>query len=166
MKSIRNTLILAGLLSLAAPAATADQTKKIGSLPAEVLVHERGYGFNPELGRAWIEVHYSRTFFEDAPVERMKVAVDGLSYDSTQHAVIYQSGGQQTVCATARERGFGPFRNTFMAPTGLCDIALDRQTVTIDNGFNVWDRPRLAVTFAIPEEFSNRVADSGLTPMP
>lgn len=165
MKVRYKNLVLAGLLSVSAPAALAlersSNTATLAKLPSHMEVHQRSYGINPELGRAWIEVSYGFSMFDESPMHQKRIAVEGLSYDAERQAVIYRQANNEAVCATARERGFGPFKSTYMHPTGACDLSLERVTVTQDDGFHVREVPKLAIQMAVQEASSMQLANSG-----
>lgn len=104
-----------------------------------------GYGFEPSLERAWVEVTYTNDLTVELPPKVQKVALDGLRYDAQRRAVVQQVGTQDVVCATESERGIGLFRNTWMAPTGDCAIDVRSAVAEVDNGFLLRQVPQLSV---------------------
>lgn len=104
-----------------------------------------GFGVSEAMGRAWVEVVYQTQLFEDIGPQMTKVAIDGLRYDAERRAVVQNVAGQDVVCATARDSGFGPFRGTRVTPTGACEIATKPTVARLDNGFTVREVPQLAV---------------------
>lgn len=116
--------------------------------PRDVVVGT-GFGVDQEHGRAWVEVQYVNPLFDDVGTRLRKVAIDGLRFDAQRNAVVQVNGNSEVVCATPRQRGVGPFRNTWMAPTGDCIINVSRETGRVDNGFVVREVPQMSVVLEV-----------------
>lgn len=156
MKAFLPALTLLGS-ALALPAAA--QPVTVASLPIEAEVLSTGFGVNPEFGRAWLEVNYSTdNIVPDLPPRMMKVSVPGLRYDVEARAVLLEANGTTTVCARARDRGVGPFRNTYMHPTGACTVSVVSQWMSVDNGFVAAEKPKRLVRLATREAPATRTA--------
>jgi hypothetical protein len=98
----------------------------------------------PETGRARVVVEYTypdqMTYGPDddagGPASTV-VQLPGLRYDSGVHAVVYDSNGAKTVCATVDDRS-GLFGHHSKAKnTGACTVSVVAADHTEDNGWNL-----------------------------
>ena len=136
-------------MSTQAIGSSSDQFSVLTDLPSNIVVENRTFGFNPDLGRAWVEMHYREPHFEEYPAERLRVAIDGLVYDSESQAVVLQAADDQTVCATLEARGYGFFQRQDLVPTGACRLSLSEQPVTRDDGFDIWSEQLWTLTLEL-----------------
>jgi hypothetical protein len=65
------------------------------------------------------------------------VQVPGLKYDPESNAVVYDTGGAKTVCATVHQRKFLFWKTVSVAPTGSCVVTSALTDHTRDNGWSI-----------------------------
>ena len=112
-------------------------------LPEPVSMDGFAFEFNRETERARIVVDYTYpdqpTFGSDggAGPPPTIVQVPGLSYDPTQAAIIYNGGGQRTVCATIQERRRLFRRRSRAVPTGACVVTSRTVDRPVDDGWSI-----------------------------
>jgi hypothetical protein len=83
------------------------------------------------LGRAWIDVMIEPSDYPEREPIVVRRKLDGLSYDATSKAVIYQNGKQKIVCA--KDSSF--LGMTSLNVTGQCILRTSSQTQKVDDGF-------------------------------
>jgi hypothetical protein len=98
----------------------------------------------PETGRARVVVEYTypdqMTFGPDddsgGPTSTI-VQLPGLRYDASAHAVVYDSNGTKSVCATVDDRSglFG--HHLKVKNTGACTVSVVAASHTEDTGWNL-----------------------------
>lgn len=91
-----------------------------------------------ELGRAWIVLAVKdRVSAENngAPVETVKVRVEGLAFDPATGNITYENGGEKTVCATQKRF----LASRFYKKTKNCQINVSFDKRKFDDGFNLRD---------------------------
>ncbi len=96
-----------------------------------------------ELGRAWIDVMIEPSDYPSREPVVVRRKIDGLSYDSTRKAVIYQNGKQTVVCA--KDSSF--LGMTSLNVTGQCILRTSSKTDTVDDGFRPKDESVGKVVF-------------------
>ncbi len=96
-----------------------------------------------ELGRAWIDVMIEPSDYPDREPIVVRRKIDGLSYDSTRKAVIYQNGQRKIVCA----KDFHFLGMTSLNVTGQCILRASSETLRVDDGFRPKDEPFGKVVF-------------------
>ncbi len=96
-----------------------------------------------ELGRAWIDVMIEPSDYAEREPIVVRRKIDGLSYDSTRKAVIYQNGKQKIVCA----KDFHFLGMSSLNLTGQCILRASTETLRVDDGFRPKDEPFGKVVF-------------------
>ncbi len=96
-----------------------------------------------ELGRAWIDVMIEPSDYPSREPLVVRRKLNGLSYDSTRKAVIYQNGKQNIVCA--KDSSF--LGMTSLNVTGQCILRTSSETRRVDDGFTPKDEPVGKVVF-------------------
>jgi hypothetical protein len=89
------------------------------------------FDVNREFGRAWIDVMVEPSDYPSREPIVVRRKIDGLSYDSTRKAVIYQNGKQKIVCA--KDSSF--LGMTSLNATGQCILRTSSETRRVDDGF-------------------------------
>jgi hypothetical protein len=151
-------LILVGvaMAMFSAVPVSADSRIKIDTVPSEyapinsptnrepVSLSSYHFEVEPETGRARVVVEYTypdqMTYGpgDDAggPPSTI-VQLPGLRYDAAAHAVIYDSNGEKSVCATVDERS-GLFGHRLkVKSTGVCTVSTVAASHTEDTGWNL-----------------------------
>jgi hypothetical protein len=108
---------------------------------------QASFRFNPDLGRAWVEVDLNSNVLNDTEatgVPVIKVKVPGLSYDTNTSSIVLASEGQLINCADVKVTGSKLFRKTKIT-NDRCSLSYKNTTVNIDDGFEVRKARRLQV---------------------
>jgi hypothetical protein len=84
-----------------------------------------------KLGRAWVDVMIEPSDYPAREPDVVRRKIDGLYYDATQKAVIYQNGTQKIVCA--KDSSF--LGMTSLNVTGQCILRASSKTQSVDDGF-------------------------------
>ncbi|WP_152551668.1 hypothetical protein [Polycyclovorans algicola] len=145
-------VLLAAAMATTMAQAVASESHRLSvltDLSSDITDHRSAFGYNADVGRAWVEIHYRQKHFEEYPEQRLRLAVDGLAYDTERGLIVLQAAGAETVCAAVGDRGDGRPRHAAVTPTGACDLSLVAQTVTHDDGFDTWAVPRWALTVEV-----------------
>jgi hypothetical protein len=139
---MKNILVVGIFLALAlAIPAHADSKIKIATVPSTYTpqnfsraerVRMSSYHFevNPQAGRVRLVVIYtyrdqiSYAHGDDGGgPKNTEIELPGLTYDAASHAVVYDAGGEKTVCASVQEKG-GPTGHHLDAKnTGACTVS-------------------------------------------
>jgi hypothetical protein len=137
---MRSTLsVLALTLSLMAPSAAraSDSATRIFQAPTgfwEATKSQR-FGFNPELGRAWVEIDFHYRVSEASETHRVRLP--GLAYDPERSEIVFDANGKRVVCAKVEPRGRWLFKHHHVEPTGACELTQRYVNVPVDNGFAI-----------------------------
>ena len=91
---------------------------------------------NEEMGRAWIEFSVTNSD-PDSISQEFRSKVDGLTFDSTLSAVVFNYGGQVINCANITTRGRSVFRKRIVRPTGNCKFEGKWREVIYDDGYEM-----------------------------
>jgi len=149
----KSVLCAAALLTVLAeplPAAAADSKSGTDTTAKKKVYQEKigdayvsaYFGVNRDLGRAWVEVAASPWI--DVPQREVvaRKSVKGLYYDPNRKAVIYQRGGEETVCAT----DWRFLLSTSLKDTGNCELKVSMKDRSVDQGTTVEKEPLTKVT--------------------
>src|SRR5258708_12788595 len=82
-----------------APGAAGAVSKTVFERPLNHETLTAHFDVDRELGRAWIDVMIEPSDYPSREPVVVRRKIEGLSYDSTRKAVIYQNGQQKIVCA-------------------------------------------------------------------
>jgi hypothetical protein len=135
---------------------SANSRIKIGTVPSEyapinsptnrepVSLSSYHFEVEPETGRARVVVEYTypdqMTFGPDddsgGPASTI-VQLPGLRYDTVAHAVVYDSNGTKSVCATVDDRSSLFGHHLKAKNTGSCTVSVVAADHTEDNGWNL-----------------------------
>jgi hypothetical protein len=135
--------ILPAALAQVAPGAAGDVSQTVFERP---LNHENltaHFDVDRALGRAWIDVMIEPSDYPSREPIVVRRKIDGLSYDSTRKAVIYQNGKQNVVCA--KDSSF--LGMTSLNVTGQCILRTSSETRKVDDGFTPKDESVGKVVF-------------------
>lgn len=149
-------MITAFVAMSSAVSVSANSRIKIGTVPSEyapinsptnrepVSLSSYRFEVEPQTGRARVVVEYTypdqMTFGPDddsgGPASTI-VQLPALRYDAGAHAVVYDSNGTKSVCATVDERS-GPFGHHLKVKnTGACTVSVVAADHTEDTGWNL-----------------------------
>ncbi len=103
------------------------------------------FDVNRELGRAWVDVMIEPSDYPSREPIVVRRMIDGLSYDGTRKAVIYQKGKQNIVCA--KDSSF--LGMTSLNITGQCMLLTSSGTRRVDDGFTAKDEEVGKVVFEV-----------------
>ncbi len=154
---MRNFFIITVFVAMSsAVPVSANSRIKIDTVPSEyapinsptnrepVSLSSYHFEVEPETGRARVVVEYTYpdqlTFTPDddagGPASTI-VQLPGLRYDARAHAVVYDSDGTKSVCATVGDRSglFG--HHLKVKNTGACTVSVVAASHTEDTGWNV-----------------------------
>lgn len=142
MRIVKNVLsagVVFAVFGWIFPAASAEVASAAGGAASETvferpLNHETltaHFDVDRELGRAWIDVMIEPSDYPSREPIVVRRKLEGLSYDSTRKAVVYQNGKQKIVCAT--DSSF--LGMTSLNTTGQCILRTSSKTATVDDGF-------------------------------
>ena len=156
---MRKSVFVAALIVLAfAISVSANSRIQIDTVPSEyipinsptiretVSLSSFHFEVNQETGRARVVVDYTypdqMTYGpdDDAGGPRPTIAqLPGLTYDASAHAVVYDSSGTKTICATVSEQSglFG--HHLRVRNTGACTVTTNVANHAVDTG---WDNRR------------------------
>jgi hypothetical protein len=108
-----------------------------------VSMQRYSFEVEPATGRARIVIDYNypdkAAFGLDggAGPEPTMAQIPGLKYDAAAKAVVYDTGGKRTVCATVRNRTFLFRKNLDVIPTGACAVTSRLVEHLTDNGWSI-----------------------------
>jgi hypothetical protein len=154
---MNHSLFVAALVALAfAIPVSANSKIQIDTVPSEyipinsptnretVSLSSFHFEVNQETGRARVVVEYTypdqMTYgpADDAGGPRPTIAqLPGLTYDAAAHAVVYDSSGTKTVCATVSEQSglFG--HHLRVRSTGACTVTTNVANHAVDTGWDI-----------------------------
>lgn len=112
-------------------------------MPEPVSMQSFAFEINKQTQRARIVVDY--TYPDQLAFgaeggrgpEPTIVQLPGLKYDSESNAVVYDTDGRKTVCATVRQRKFLFWKSVSVAATGSCVVTSALTDHTDDNGWSI-----------------------------
>jgi len=154
---VKYSFSIAALLALAlAIPASANSKVKIDTVPSEyapissptvrepVSLSSFHFEVNQETGRARVVAIYTypdqMTYGPDDNAggpPRTIVQIPGLIYDAAAHAVVYDSNGSKTVCATVSERGALFGHSLKVKNTGACTVEAVPAEHSEDDGWSI-----------------------------
>jgi hypothetical protein len=149
-------LITAFVAMSSAVPVSANSSIKIDTVPSEyapinnptnrepVSLSSYHFEIEPETGRARVVVEYTypdqMTFASDddsgGPASTI-VQLPGLRYDAGAHAVVYDSNGTKSVCATVDDRSGLLGHHLKVKNTGSCTVSVVAASHTEDTGWNL-----------------------------
>lgn len=100
---------------------------------------ETSYGADRELGRAWIVLTLKDKISgenDGAPVETVKVKMDGLTFDPVTGNIVYEKDLEKTVCATQKRI----LTKKYFKKSKNCQIDVSLETRKVDDGFKLKDK--------------------------
>jgi len=112
-------------------------------MPEPVSMQSYSFEVQPQTGRARIVIDYT---YPDQPNFGMgggagpqptMAQLPGLKYDASAKAVVYETGGGRTVCATVRDHKSFFRRELAVTPTGACDVISRLVEHNEDNGWSI-----------------------------
>ena len=112
-------------------------------MPEPVGVEGFSFQAEPETGRARVEVDYtypdqSNFLFEGGSGPQPTFAqLPGLKYDAAAKTIVYDQGGQKSVCARVRDRKFLFWKRMSFQPTGACVVTSRVATHAEDDGWRI-----------------------------
>ena len=115
-------------------------------------VSSTGYGIEPELGRAWLDVKVEEPGSgEDSGVtQTFRAKVAGLSFDAAKREIIFQpESGEAVTCVKVVTKKRLWIRYEKQVPTGLCRIAAKVVSQKVDTGFQLERREVLEVNLEV-----------------
>ena len=154
---MKKSVFVAALMVLAfAISVSANSKIQIDTVPSEynpinsptiretVSLSSFHFEVNQETGRARVVVEYTypdqMTYGpdDDAGGPRPTIAqLPGLTYDAAAHAVVYDSSGTKTICATVSEQSglFG--HHLRVRSTGACTVTTSVANHAVDTGWDI-----------------------------
>ena len=125
------------------PAAAGAVSETVFEKPLNHETLTAHFDVDRQLGRAWIDVMIEPSDYPSREPIVVRRKIDGLSYDSTSKAVIYQNGKQKVVCA--KDSSF--LGMTSLNVTGQCILRTSSETRRVDDGFTPKDESVGKVVF-------------------
>jgi hypothetical protein len=124
-------------------------------MPEPVSMQSYSFEIEPQTGRARVVIDYTypdqAAFGMDggAGPEPTMAQFPGLKYDASAKAVVYETGGKRTVCATVRDRK-SLFRKVLaVTPTGACTVTSRLVEHMADNGWSISEFPTVDTFFEV-----------------
>jgi len=105
------------------------------------------FGFNAQLGRAWVNVAFVTPQVEMNPlVQEHRMVVPGLSFDPAQNALVLKRDGKSVTCALVSKSLFG---ETVARDNGQCRFEVTPYQAQQDNGYEMvkFDKVKVAMKF-------------------
>lgn len=100
---------------------------------------------NKEMGRAWAEIEViEEVNYSQSSRKHYQSKIEGLSYNEALQAIVYESEGKLTECATVRPGG-RIFRGDRIHTTGNCTFKHRYVKVPYDDGYRTGITTKLHV---------------------
>ena len=116
-------------------------------MPEPVSMQSYSFEVEPQTSRARVVIDYTypdqAAFGLDggAGPEPTMAQLPGLKYDASEKAVVYETGGKRTVCATVRDRRSFFRKGIAVTPTGACAVTSRLVEHMADNGWSISQFP-------------------------
>jgi len=124
-------------------------------MPEPVSMQSYSFEVEPQTGRARVVIDYTypdqAAFGMDggAGPEPTMAQLPGLKYDAAARAVVYETGGTRTVCATVRDRKSLFRKGLAVTPTGACAVTSRLVEHMADNGWSISQFPTVDTFFEV-----------------
>jgi hypothetical protein len=128
-------------------------TLSLSAMATEIKVASETLGWNEELvdaklvinadmGRAWVEYDIVEDDGEDDWYTEKRAKIDGLSFDATTGSIVLLNGATEVVCTTSfvRPRRVTGTLTRFTTNTGACSFKVRKETIVLDNGYEIVKR--------------------------
>ena len=122
-------------------------------MPEPVSMQSYSFEVEPQTGRARVVIDY--TYPDQAAYgmdggagpEPTMAQLPGLRYDAAAKAVVYETGGKSTVCATVRDQKSFFRKSLAVTPTGACAVTSRLVEHMADNGWSISHFPTVDTFF-------------------
>ena len=124
-------------------------------MPERVSMQSYSFEVEQQTGRARVVVDYTypdqAAFGMDggAGPELTMAQLPGLKYDAAARAVVYETAGKRTVCATVLDQKSFFRKRLAVTPTGACAITSRLVEHMADNGWNISQFPTVDTFFEV-----------------
>lgn len=95
------------------------------------------FGYNPDLGRAWVEVSISSNDPDSGIDDLERIKIEGLKFDTQTNTITIDHEGKITTCAEFKLVGRSIFRHKELKMTKDCKFEGRWRKFSYDNGFEI-----------------------------